>query len=157
MWCCHSYKTKTPAHWDSVILWGGWRWRWMKHLCLLIPNSIDIYSILVCTFVHICVSWQSFDLNASSPRSALASLLSEPRTRGHSQKLVFSSCEVRDPSGHMVAAALSVMYSIICCYLYPWSEALNPLLNATLYIYILFSSSSKYQALSHSISPSRHD
>ncbi|KAK3530499.1 hypothetical protein QTP86_027775 [Hemibagrus guttatus] len=36
---------------------------------------------------------KSFDLNASSPRSALASLLSEPRIRGHSQKLVFSSCE----------------------------------------------------------------
>ncbi|KAG7315922.1 hypothetical protein KOW79_020788 [Hemibagrus wyckioides] len=39
---------------------------------------------------------KSFDLNASSPRSALASLLSEPRTRGHSQKLVFSSCETLD-------------------------------------------------------------
>ncbi|XP_046693522.1 neurabin-1 isoform X2 [Silurus meridionalis] len=36
---------------------------------------------------------KSFDLNTSSPRSALASLLSEPCTRGHSQKLVFSSCE----------------------------------------------------------------
>ncbi|TSK17966.1 Neurabin-1 [Bagarius yarrelli] len=37
-----------------------------------------------------------FNLNASSPRAALASLLSEPRTRGHSQKLVFSSCETLD-------------------------------------------------------------
>ncbi|KAM9454424.1 uncharacterized protein ppp1r9alb isoform 1-T1 [Clarias gariepinus] len=39
---------------------------------------------------------KSFDLNASSPRSALASLLSDPRTRGHSQKRFFSSCETLD-------------------------------------------------------------
>ncbi|MCJ8748040.1 hypothetical protein PDJAM_G00160380 [Pangasius djambal] len=39
---------------------------------------------------------KSFDLNSSSPRSALAYLLSEPRTRGHSQKHVFSSCETLD-------------------------------------------------------------
>ncbi|XP_036420739.1 neurabin-1 isoform X2 [Colossoma macropomum] len=38
---------------------------------------------------------------ASSPRSALAALLSDPCVRGRSHNLTFSSCEVSDRSGHM--------------------------------------------------------